>query len=161
MLGTLDRYAMITRDTALFQGMSRATQYGDFLAKAVLYDHAKKQPGGTKEKALERISEEFVDYNLLPGRARTYAEAMGITWFWAYKLRSIKVAHRMMRDNPLRALISTGGTPILPELPGVSIGSPLTDNAVSVVADGRAGFSLGLDMLWHAPGLNPWINLTN
>ncbi len=32
-LGTLGKYAMVTRDTALFQGMNRAIQYGDFLAK--------------------------------------------------------------------------------------------------------------------------------
>lgn len=28
-LGTLGRYAMITDDTALYKGMSRAVQYGD------------------------------------------------------------------------------------------------------------------------------------
>lgn len=28
-LGTLGRYAMITEDTALYKGMSRAVQYGD------------------------------------------------------------------------------------------------------------------------------------
>lgn len=42
-LGTVGRYAAITRDTALFQGMQRAVSYGDFLGKAVLYDHLTKR----------------------------------------------------------------------------------------------------------------------
>ena len=67
-LGTVGRYAVISRDTALFKGMSRAVQYGDFLAKAVLYDHMTKKEGQSKTEALKKVSEEFVNYNLLPGR---------------------------------------------------------------------------------------------
>ncbi len=88
-LGTVGRYATVARDTALFQGMARATQYGDFLAKAVLHEHLTKREGMKPEKAMQRITEAFVNYNLLPGRMRTGAEAMGITWFWAYKLRGL------------------------------------------------------------------------
>jgi hypothetical protein len=66
-LGVVGRYGFITRDTALFQGMARAMQYGDGLSKGVLYDHLIKQ-GKTKEQALRGITEEFVNYNLLPGR---------------------------------------------------------------------------------------------
>ena len=160
-LGTVGRYAMVTRDTALFQGMSRAVQYGDFLAKAVLYDHLTQQKNKSSNEAMEEITEEFVNYNLLPGRVRNYAESMGLAWFWAYKLRSIKVAHRMMRDNPVRAMLLSLGMPWGPNIPGINVGSPMTDNAASVIADGRAGYSLGLNMLFSGPGLNPWINATN
>ncbi len=37
-LRTPARYALVTRDTALFQGLARSVQYGDFVAKAILYD---------------------------------------------------------------------------------------------------------------------------
>ncbi|MBV7378519.1 hypothetical protein [Maritimibacter dapengensis] len=157
--GTLGRYAIVARDTALFKGMSRATMYGDFLAKAVMYDHIVKEEKKTHERAMEEITEEFVNYNLLPGRTRSYAESMGLTWFWAYKLRSIKIAHRRIRDNPFRALMTTLGSPFLPELPGISIGSPITDNFFSTWADGRLGYSVGPGMAFNAPGLNPWVNL--
>ena len=133
-LGTAGRYAVISRDTALFKGMSRAVQYGDFLAKAVLYDHMMKREGASQEDALKKIEEEFVNYNLLPGRVRFYAESMGLTWFWACKLGSLKIAHRHMRDNPLRALLMTQGTELMPNIPLVDVGSPITDNMVSVVA---------------------------
>ncbi|WP_421991623.1 hypothetical protein, partial [Roseococcus sp.] len=48
---TLARYGMITRDTALFQGLQKAVDYGDFLAKAMLYDHLTKKKGESQELA--------------------------------------------------------------------------------------------------------------
>ena len=157
--GDVGRYALVTRDTALFQGMSRAVQYGDFLAKATLYEKLTKKDGLSSEEAMKRVTEEFVNYNFNWGRGRTYGEKMGLTWFWAYKLRSIKVALNTVRDNPLRALIMTNMMPVLPDLPGISVGMPIEDNAISVIADGRAEYSLGTNMLFSAPSLNPWYSL--
>ena len=77
-----------------------------------------------------------MNYNLLPDRTRSYMEYMGITWFWAYKLRSMKIALNMMRDNPLRALLMSHGAEYLPNVPGVSVGSPLSDNAANVILEG-------------------------
>lgn len=159
-LGTVGRYAFITRDTALFQGMARAMQYGDALSKGVLYDHLVKQ-GKTKEQALRGITEEFVSYNLLPGRTRTYADSMGLTWFWAFKLRSIKVALGHIRNHPFRALMLSIGNPLIPDVPGMTLGSPIEDNMLSVVADGRLGYSVGPGMAFNAPSLHPWVNLVN
>ena len=83
------------------------------------------------------------------------------TWFWAYKLRSLKVASNHLRKHPVRALFATLGAPWLPELPGVSIGSPITDNVLAAAGDGRLGYSIGPGMLFNAPNLNPWWNLAN
>ena len=164
-LGTFGRYGYITKDTALFKGMSRAVMYGDFLAKAVLYDHLTNRGENgkklNKKDAMFRVTEEFVNYNLLPGRVRNYAESMGLAWFWAYKLRSLKVAHRMLRDNPMRALLMSVGTPWLPDIPGVDVGSPVTDNAGIVIAEGRAPYALGTGMLSSGITLNPWVNMVN
>lgn len=157
--GTVGRYAAITRDTALFQGMSRATQYGDFLARAVLYDHRRNQ-GATQEEALRSVTEEFVNYNFLPGRSMSYAESMGMIWFSAYKLRSMKVALNIARENPVRALLMTVN-PLGYNVPGVDIGSPLSDNLASVIADGRLPYSIGPGMLFRAPEMNPWVNILN
>jgi hypothetical protein len=86
---------------------------------------------------------------------------MGITWFWAYKLRSVGVALSTLQENLLRALLTTFGAEYAPDIPGVSVGSPVTDNAVAVIGEGRAGYSTGLGMLWTAPGLNPFVNAFN
>lgn len=150
---------LLTKDTALFQGMSKAVQYGDFVAKAIYYDHVIKNMNQTPEQALVTVFSEFVNFNLLPGRTRTYAEKMGATWFWAFKLRSMKVARRMVIDNPARALMSTFLFPMV--TPSMGIGSPITDNFASVWAGGRLDGSIGLGMLERAPTLNPWYNLFN
>jgi hypothetical protein len=150
-LGSVGRYAAISRDTALFKGLTRSVQYGDFLAKSILYDHLTKKKKQTHEQAMKIVIDEFVAYNMLPSRERQAAEQLGVTWFWNYKLRSIKVAQRMIRNNPLRAMMAGFAGPLIPDVPGVDVGSPITDNAIAAIADGRAGYSIGWGMLFRAP----------
>lgn len=154
---TLGRYALVTKDTALFKGLARAVQYGDFIAKAVLYDDLRKRQGLKKEDALAQVSEEFVNYNRLAGRTRQYLESIGLLWFWNFKLRSMKVAASMISNNPVRALMSAVATPSLPIIG--SIGSPVTDNFLSVMADGKLDYSVGPGMGLNSYSLNPWMNL--
>ena len=153
------RYGLITRDTALFKAMSRATQYGDFLAKAVLYDDLMRRKKLNQKEALGKINEAFINYNRFAGRVRSYTESMGGTWFMHYKLRSMKVAQQMLHENPFRAIVHSALMPRLPLLG--TVGNPLTDNFLSVWLDGRLGYSLGPGMLFRAPSLNPWWNMTN
>lgn len=151
------RYAVISKDTALFQGLQKSVQYGDFLSKAILYDHLTKKRGKTREEALGKITEEFVNYDRLAGRTRSYSENMGLTWFWAFKLRSIKVAVSMIRDNPVQALL--GAFIPMPDLLPGSVGTPLDDNMLAKVWEGTLGFSVGPGMALRAPGLHPVPNL--
>ena len=153
---TVGKYAIVGRDTALYQGMSRAVQYGDFLGKAVLYEHLVANEGLSEKEALARITNEFVNFNLLPGRTRSYTESMGLTWFWNFKLRTMKVAIDMMQRNPVRVLLSGLAAPVAPD---IGIGSPITDNFLSVLEDDRLKYSIGPDMMFNAPGLNPWVQL--
>lgn len=156
-LQTAGRYALITKDTALFKGLAKAVQYGDFIAKAIIYDDLIERKGMTTEEAIGKVSEEFVNYNRLSGRDRTYLESMGLLWFWNFKVRSVKVALSMIRENPVRALFAglTGGIPMIGDL-----GSPLTDNFVGVLADGKLGYSVGPGQGLNSFSLNPWWNLT-
>ena len=154
---TLGRYGLITKDTALFKGLARAVQYGDFIAKAVLYEDLRKRKGLTKTDALAQVSEEFVNYNRLAGRTRQYLESIGLLWFWNFKLRSIKVAASMLKNNPVRALFSAVTAPSLPIIG--SIGSPVTDNFLAIMADGKLDYSVGPGMGLNSYSLNPWMNL--
>lgn len=106
------KWAVIAKDTPLYQGMNRFIQYGDFVAKVALYQHMTSQ-GSTPKEALREISEEFVNYALLPGRSRTYWESMGMTWFLNYKIRIQKIMLRNIRRNPLRALMVGGGAGLM------------------------------------------------
>jgi hypothetical protein len=109
-VSTVARYALVAKDTALYQGLSRMLQFGDFVAKAAVYDHSLAQ-GMDSSAALRKVSESFVNYSLPAGRTRDYLEKMGMTWFMAYKIRIQKIILRTIRENPLSFMLG-GGTAV-------------------------------------------------
>src|SRR5690606_35740569 len=64
------RYLYMTKDTSLYQGLQKIVQYGDFVAKVALFDFYTKKKGMSQEEALGKITEEFINYDALPGRTR-------------------------------------------------------------------------------------------
>lgn len=152
------RYAVITKDTSFYKGMQLAVQYGDFIAKAVTYDDMTKRQKMSQSDALGRITEEFVNYDVLPGRDRGYLESIGLMWFWNFKIRSAKVALSMLRNNPLHSLIAMAAP--TPDLFG-SVGTPIEDNVFSKLGDGSLDYSLGIGQAIRAPMLHPWVALAN
>ena len=157
-LQTAGRYALITKDTALFQGIQKTVEYSDFIAKAIIYDELTKRKGKSKAEALGRVTEEFVNYDRLPGRFRGYMESMGLMWFYNFKIRSTKVAVSMIRNNPVHAAMA-----MLAPTPTMfgNVGLPLQDNLISAAADGRLDYSIGFGQGLRAHNLNPWMNLVN
>jgi hypothetical protein len=107
-LSTAARYAVISKDTVLYQGLNRMVQFGDFMAKATLYDHLLSK-GLSQHDALAKINESFVNYNLLPGRTRDALESIGATWFLNYKIRIQKIVLSTIRENPLSFLLAGAG----------------------------------------------------
>lgn len=154
--GTVAKNVMITKDTALFQGLNRMVQYGDFVAKAVLYDHLTEKKGMDHSVAIDEITEEFVQYNRLPGRGRDFLESNGLLWFWNYKLRIQKIAVKMMRERPLNSLFLVGGVG-----PATGIDTVMSGSLAGAVLDDRIGYSIGPEMGFNAPTLNPWYNMVN
>lgn len=147
---TLGKNFLLTKDTALFQGLQKSMEYGDFLAKAIVYDHLMKK-GSSSENALGVITDEFVNYDRLPGRVRGSLENFGLAWFYNYKLRIAKTAFRMIRENPVRlALVSA--------IPVAGIETPVSENIFTKAMEGSLGYSLGPGMLFDSVGLNPWVN---
>lgn len=102
------KLAMIAKGTPLHNGLNRMMTYGDFVAKAVLFDKLVKQDGMKAEDAMRYIQEEFINYDNNPGRTRTWFESHGFTWFLTYKLKIQKILLRRMRDNPLSTLVYQG-----------------------------------------------------
>lgn len=146
---TAGRYALITKDTALFAGLARSVAYTDFVAKAILYDHLTTKQKNDKKTALLKITNEFVNYDILDSRGMTKAEEMGLLWFWKFKVRSIKVAASLIRHNPLHTLLSS-------MVPGsYEAGTVMDDNGLNLLLDGRLPNSVGFDNAWRAVDLNP------
>ena len=142
------KYAVIAEDTAIYQGLNRAIQFGDFVAKAAVYDQLIAE-GMSKEDALRDVSETFVNYNLLPGRTRTYLEQIGLTWFMNYKIRMQKIVLRAIRRNPLRFLMAVSG--------GAAIGADTLLDTAGPNANWSAG--VGYGQLLDAPTVSLWYQL--
>jgi hypothetical protein len=148
----LGRYALMTHDTALFQGMQAAMNYGDFLMKAVLFDHYTQDKGISNQDALAKITEEFGHSDRLPGRVRGTLESDGLLWFYNFKLRITKSAVSTLRENPLHALLAAA----IPAPPLVgTVGTPLNSNVLSMLFGGNLHWSLGMGMGLHSHGLLP------
>lgn len=152
------RYALITKDTALFQGIQKTVEYSDFIAKAIIYDDLTQRKGKTREEALGRVTEEFINYDRLPGRFRGYMESVGLMWFYNFKIRSAKIAVSMIRNNPVHAAMA-----MLAPTPTMfgNVGLPIQDNIFSIAAQGDLGYSWGFGQGLRAHNLNPWLNLAN
>lgn len=152
------RYALITKDTALFQGIQKTVEYSDFIAKAIIYDDLTQRKGKTREEALGRVTEEFINYDRLPGRFRGYMESVGLMWFYNFKIRSAKIAVSMIRNNPVHAAMA-----MLAPTPTMfgNVGLPIQDNIFSIAAQGNLDYSFGFGQGLRAHTLNPWLNLTN
>ncbi len=155
---TAGRYALITKDTALFQGIQKTVEYSDFIAKAIIYDDLTQRKGKTREEALGRVTEEFINYDRLPGRFRGYMESVGLMWFYNFKIRSAKVAVSMIRNNPVHAAMA-----MLAPTPTMfgNVGLPIQDNIFSIAAKDSLDYSWGFGQGLRAHNLNPWMNLVN
>ena len=134
------RYALMTQDTALFEGLEKATQYGDFIAKAILYQHWIRTGRYTPKDARKRILTEFVDYDRSKGRTREYFEAIGAGWFLDYKIKIMAVLQTLIRDHPLRALMTV--TFPHPSFVAGDTGNVLTDSLLAQIL-----------------GIHPWSNI--
>ncbi len=161
-LSTVVHNLAVSKETSLYKGLDRMVQYGDFVAKAAMYEwlttqdksaakdafdlHAADTSGkltvreALHQVALKEINDEFVNYSRLPGRYRTYGEDMGLTWFFNYKLRIMKMMFRRARKNPAAFLI------------GSQVGGLLGLATVADVGpwDWNMAYSVGPDPLFSA-----------
>lgn len=150
------RYLLITEDTPIYRALNKSVQYGDFVAKVLLYKHLVKNDGLSEKEALGNVREAFVDYDKYTGRTRQLLENYGLSWFYNYKLRSVKSAVYMLRHKPLASLLSLA---VPTDLFFGTIGTPLTENVFSKLED--LSQSIGPNMGFRAPEMHPIVNLLN
>lgn len=147
------RQIVLTKDTAIYRALEKGTQYGDFVAKAILYKHLKDKKQMKPKEALSKVRYEFVNYDMLPGRTREYLENIGLLWFYNYKLRITRTAVSMIKENPLHVILSMFA-PI-----ALGIGTPITDNFLAKLFTNPFG-SVGpklMDIPWIFNHL--WYNM--
>jgi hypothetical protein len=143
------RFVYMTRDTKLYQGLSRITQLSDFVARYTLYQHLLNRSNDplSKADAVQEASDAFVNYDIPMHRGMQYTDDMGITMFTKYFLRIQRVLLKLARENPARVL----GTLALNSY--MDLGSIVLDSsAVSKIGNnpfgiGALGFPGALDEL--------------
>lgn len=92
---------LMTEDTAIYKGMSFATQISDFLARYTLYQHdiSKKNPR-SHEEAIQFASDAFINYDIPTHKLMQYSNDMGFVMFSKYYLRIQKMITNLYREKP-------------------------------------------------------------
>ena len=148
---TIVKNGLVSQSTDIYKLANKSVQYGDFLAKAVYYDFLTQLQGVSHEDALTRINDEYVNFSIPPGRVRSALDKYGATWFVTYKIRTAKIAMAQARQNPVRALLVNTLDP--------GHNTMAHSNLFAAIGDGSINYSMGWDMMFNSPGLNPWLNM--
>lgn len=146
---TLAKNLLITKDTAIYQFLQKSVDYGDFIAKSIIYDDMVQRQKLSESAALGKVREEFINYDYLPGRLRGTLEGLGLLWFFNFKMRSLKIATSMIRENPLHSIVAMNAIPT--STPFGSLGIPIGDNFIYQLGTGVLDNSVGIGM-----GLRSW-----
>ena len=139
------KWLTVSKDTAMYKILEKATVYGDFVAKSIYYDWLTEH--GTQVKdALIKSMNEFVNYDMLAGRTREYLENMGVIMFYNYTLRSLRTAFDVMLHNPVSALLALH---LFPDF--ITANNVFTDSFIGKLAGGRLGGTFMNPSLMAAP----------
>lgn len=143
---------ILSRDSNVYFLLNRSIQYGDFVAKYSLYKHltTRKSNPMDKDSALNRVMDEFVNYDVLPSRTRFYLDAIGLTWFLNYKIRIQKIILRTIRENPLRALFLMFGNSVESGLPNITEANLVT---------GSLSYNIGMGTALNGFTVHPLVSL--
>ena len=138
----------ISKDSVFHDVMSKAIQAGDFLARYAVYQHM-VQTGKTPESARDTVRDEFIAYAMNPGRARGYAEDIGMIHWSQFTIRAQKVLLNRLRKNPFSFFVSQLGSTVS--------GS---DGPLEMAVTERGwDNSTGLDQVLNAPSAHMWAKL--
>lgn len=148
------RAATFAKGSTTYNYLQYATQYGDFIAKSILYNYMTEVKHESENEALYKATTFFVNYDFMPSRGRDFLESIGYMWFFNYKLRMSKVMVDLIKNHPVRSLFFT----YLPiELWDVTLDTPFKDSAL-----GKAlglgvpnSSSVGIDNLFKLKNLVP------
>lgn len=113
------RFMYMTHDTTLYQFLSKATQYSDFVARYAMYKHLTERAKVkmSKADAIHEASEAFVLYDVPLPKTIQYLDEMNVLPFIKYSLSIQRVLAKMFKDKPLAALNMVLMADVLGNLP--------------------------------------------
>lgn len=102
--GNIVNNILISKESRTHEIMTKTLDYGDLVAKYVLYKHLTENRAFKSERAMNVVREEFVNYSMNRGAGFDYLNSIGATWFASYALGIQKVIYKMLRRNLLSTL---------------------------------------------------------
>ena len=151
---TLTSNLLLTKNSELYQALTKMVNYGDWIAKCVGYRYLTEKSGTrdtyfSANKATDIVSTMFVDYDQFMGRGRRFLNDIGFSMFFSFMYRMIPAAFLSMLMNPFKTLVGTA----LGKFTGV--GTPLLDNWVFRLFNGNLTSSMMWGTLMRAWSLHP------
>lgn len=100
-------FAYVGQKTPLYQGLNRATQLSDFVARYTLFHHLqeRKIKPMSREDAITRASDAFVNYDIPTHRNMQFMNDMGLFIFTKYYLRIQRVLLQLFAEKPANMLM--------------------------------------------------------
>ena len=142
---------LMTRKSESYQFLAKATNYGDWISKVVVYryftgSNRTKGLKMTSDAALTLINNLFVDYTQFTSPERDYLNRIGTTWFMTFKWRSIASALTQLMLHPSRtALLAL----LCAEYGCGMVGTAITDNWIAKLFSGALPYSYGIWDGWY------------
>lgn len=129
-------WAFVTDRTVIGKNLTKLVQMGDFVARYALYKHYMRDNKMDKKEALEKVSDEFINYDLPVNKAVKFANDYGFLFFTRYYLVSQKVMAMLASDRPVSAGLVVGLQSLFNmDFADIFDGNVLTKNAGELVSD--------------------------
>lgn len=100
--------AFVTDRTVVGRGLTKLVQMGDFVARYTLFKHYMRDGKMSKKEALEKVSDEFINYDLPVNKGVKFANDHGFLFFTRYAIVSQKVMSMLASDRPVSASFVVG-----------------------------------------------------
>jgi hypothetical protein len=115
----------MTKDTPHYKMLADLTQMSDFVARYTLYQHltTKSQDPLSKKEAARVSSESFVNYDIPLPKGIQYLDDIGILPFTKYFLSMQRVLVNLVREHPVKVLMTLLANNYLHLMPTVMDGS--------------------------------------
>ncbi|TWO22648.1 hypothetical protein YZ82_01650 [Campylobacter hyointestinalis] len=100
--------AFVTDRTVIGRNLTKLVQMGDFVARYTLFKHYMRDGKMSKKEALEKVSDEFINYDLPVNKVVKFANDHGFLFFTRYAIVSQKVMSMLASDRPVSASTVVG-----------------------------------------------------
>lgn len=124
------KQAFFTKDTYIYQKLTQATLYSDFVARYALFKHLTQNKKMSKEAAILEIVETFVNYDVPTSPEMQYMNDIGFIMFTKFLFRIQKVIYKLLKEHPVNALSLAAMEGVVGDVSDISDSNLITTSLV-------------------------------